>query len=319
MGLTTRQLEIRRSGITATDVRVLSGLDPFGRTPHDIFASKVLGIENFEETEAIELGMALEPIVIPRLAKKLDLHVLRIDPDLMTIRHKSRETHIATPDAFFAETAFHAPKATGQVKVCGLHNAPFWGGPGDGIDGVPEAVVVQCAWEVYVAGVDVCHVGALLGTEIRPYTIERDASLEDLISALRQVADQFWTDHVLPKVPPTLDGSEGATRMLKALFPKARAKMVKATPEAEQAAEMYFAATGESAAAKERKDLAAQLLIAACGEAEGIAGEGWRLLYGPRKAYTVAAHEVPEGRRFDCRKAGVKGRAAGAAKKSEAA
>jgi predicted phage-related endonuclease len=315
VSLTERQLAIRKTGITATDVRVLSGLDPYGRTPHDVWRSKVLGEEDFEETEAIELGMALEPIVIPRLAKKVGYHVLRLDPEKLTMCHPRVAHHIATPDALLARSAFHDPEATAQIKVCGLHTAGAWGRVDEGADAVPDHVLVQVAWEQYVAMQPVSFVGALIGTEVRAYRVELTSDVAELVEVLRDVADRFWSDHVLTKRPPSIDGSEGSARMLKSMFPRAKGPMVRASEDAESAAAMYFAATVEVAAAKQRKETAQQLLIAACGEAEGIAGNGWRLRYAMRKPYHVDAHDVAEGRRFDLRTTGAKARA----KKEEAA
>lgn len=302
MSLTEKQLAIRRTGITATDARVLAGEDPYGRTPHDVWRSKVLGEEDFIETEAIELGNDLEPIVIPRVAKKVGYHVLRVDPELLTMRHRKVEHHVATPDALLARTAFHDAEATAQVKVCGLHAAGEWGKPEDGADGVPDHVLIQDAWEMHVSGHPVSFVGALIGTEVRVYRIELTPDIAELIEATIEVVDRFWRDHVVANRPPTIDGSEGSARMLKALFPRARRPTVRASEEAERAAAMFFEARDAEKRWKARKETAQQLLVAACGDAGGLTGDGWRLLYGKRAGYAVQAHEVPEGRRLDIRK-----------------
>lgn len=310
MSLTDKQRAIRRSGITATDVRVLAGVDPHGRTPHDVWRAKVLGEEDFVETEATELGTELEPIVIPRLARKVRLHALRVDPETLTRRHPTVAHHIATPDALLAPHAFDDPCALGQIKVVGLHNVRDWGDQTDGVEAVPEYVLVQCAWELHVTGLPVNHVGVLAGTEVRVYTIQRDAAVEELIGALEETADRFWTDHVLAKAPPIIDGSAGSARLLKALFPTARGPVAKASPAVEDVARNYFAAKTALDHAKAEVERAKQLLITACGEAPGMLGDGWRLSHAMRAGYHVDAYDVPEGRRFDMRRTESKRRAA---------
>lgn len=311
MGLTEKQLAMRRTGITATDVRVLAGLDPYGRTPHDVWRSKVLGDEAMAETEAMSIGSELEPMVLRRLAKKVGLFVLPVDPELLTMRHAKVAHHLATPDALLAPTRLHDPEAIAQVKVVGLRAAAEWADADDAPDGVPDHVLTQCAWELYVSGHVVEHVGALLGTEVRAYRIELTPDVASLIEALREVADRFWRDHVVTNRPPAIDGSEGARRMLKALFPKVTVACVQADAQADQLVRDYFERKTAVAQAEQRLEETRQLLITACGSAEGIVGEGWRLLYKHREGYEVTPkpYTVPAGRHFDLRKVEPKGAA----------
>jgi predicted phage-related endonuclease len=299
MSLTARQLEIRRSGITATDLVALAGL-AYGRTEHDVFASKVLGDQDIEETEAMELGQALEPIVIPRLARKIGLHALRGDPEKLTIRHPKYRHHIATPDALFSESAFHLPIAAGQVKVCGVHAASAWGSPSDGADAIPEAVLVQVAWEIHCSLLPVDYVGALIGTQIRAYQIDLTPDLAQLIEQLCEIADRFYRDHVIAKVPPAVDGSEGARRMLSSLYPRNRGTLLQATIELEEIARQYFEAKREGEVAAGRMERAAQEIIERVGEADGVTGDGWRALLKWREPATVS-YEKKGYRHFDIR------------------
>lgn len=297
--LTERQISIRRTGITATDIRVLVGLDPHGRTPHDVWSSKCLGVDDYRSTEATELGDELEPIVIRRLAAKRGLRILPRPQDEMTIRHPDHAHHVATPDAFFDQPSI------GQVKVVGMHNVHLWG-VDDDAGQIPDYVLVQVGWEMHVSGSDIEHVGALTGTEVRTYTIDRAKDgIDDLVGSLAEEADRFWTDHVLTKTPPPIDGSAGAKRMLAARWPRQRTGMVKAGPDAEQAARAYFEAKAACEAAETSKELAAQRLKEMTRDFEGLDGDGWRLLLKWREptSYTVDKEGY---RHFDCRPKGTK-------------
>lgn len=298
--MTEKQLAIRRTGITATDVRVLVGMDPHGRTAHDVWTSKVLGVDDFKSTEATELGEEFEPIVIRRLAMKRGLRVVPRAPDDMTIWHPERPTHIATPDAFFDQPSI------GQVKVVGLHNAHLWGRDDDA-NKIPDYVLIQVAWEMYVAGMDVEHVGALTGTEVRPYTIVRsEDGIDDLIGTLVEEADRFMVDHVIPKRPPEVDGSAGSKRMLSAIWPRHReGAFMRADATVEGLARSYFEASVRRDAALQDVELAAQLLKTATGDLEGIDGDGWRLLLKWRGPTTYTVDKAGY-RHLDIRKKGTK-------------
>ena len=293
MSLSPEQIAMRRTGITATDVVVLaSGSDWHGRTVHDLYRSKVLGVDDFQPTEATELGDELEPVVLRRAAAKLGLE-LRPTPG--TIAHPEHRRYLATPDAA-------AQYGWLQAKVVGLHPAREWGPTDTGVEGLPESVLVQCAWEMFVGETEVEYVGALLGTEVRTYRIERDLDgIDELVLGLRDLADRFIVDHLDAMRPPAVDGSEGSARLLAALFPRQRTPALRASPEAEEAARTYFAATRAMKALEAEKELAKQRLVAFVGDADGTTGDGWRLKLDWREPVEVKATTRAGYRHFDCR------------------
>jgi predicted phage-related endonuclease len=300
VSLTAAQQAIRATGLTATDMVVLSGESLYGQTEHDVYAAKVLGQPEWEDTEATSIGSELEPIVLRRLSEKIGLHVLPRDPATMTIRHARVAHHVATPDAWLAPTRLHDASAIAQAKVVGLPMARMWGDD-ETIESLPVAVVVQCAWEIHVSGHDVEHVGAMLGTQVRPYVIRR-TDVEELIQALVETADRFWTDHVLAKVPPALDGSAGARRMLDQMYPRNRGTILKATPEAERWAAIYMKARTLETVHGSDKALAGQMLRQMIGDADGLQGDGWTATARWREPVTVEAYEKVGYRALDVRR-----------------
>jgi predicted phage-related endonuclease len=292
-GLTDEQIAIRRTGITATDVVVLAGLSPHkSSSAHTVWAEK-RGLEVQPlRGDRLALGHELEPIILRRLAARRDLTLLKGG----TVRSRLWATHIATPDAF------HTPRGTSQAvaeaKAVGFGFASNWG---EDDTEVPDHVFAQVQWQMHVCALDLAYVGALIGTEVRTYVVPLDL---ETVGALVETADQFWTDHVKTGKPPAIDGSEGAGRMLRGLFPRQRGPTVKASADAETAARRYFGAKQDVDEAGARVEEARQLLMVACGEAEGLKGDGWRLLWKhvearevTPKPYTLAA-----SRRFDMRK-----------------
>jgi predicted phage-related endonuclease len=291
VSLTAKQIEIRRSGITSSDVRVIVGEDPYSRTVHDVFASKIYGLDSFRETEATRLGTALEPVVIAQAAERLNRTVRVVPPDEMTVRHREHAHHIATPDALFENVEDEGL----EVKVVGLHQQYEWGD--SGIGPVPDGFVIQCTWQAYVKNWARVHLAALLGTEIRLYIVERDPDLEGVL--VEQV-DRFRRDHILTRVPPEIDGSAGARRMLKARWPSATETLLQANIETEQQARIYFDAKRQIDALEATRELAAQKIIQYIGSNGGVKGDGWRCLYGLRAAQHYTVDKAPY-RHFDCR------------------
>lgn len=312
MSLTAKQLAIRMTGTTATDARALVGLDPYGRTRHDVWLEKCGLSKARSEAEWLSLGTEIEPVVIRRLAARRHFETLAIKPDDMTIVHPKLKTHIATPDAFFISE--DAPKRArkakdaeniGQVKVVGPFHAEGWGKSES--EEVPDWLRVQTQWEMHVTGHHEEHVGALIWPSLRFYTVASDPELEGL---LVEECDRFWVDFVLAKKAPTVDGSEGSSRMLKQLFAIESGPIVKASGEAESLARQYFETKRARELAEQEHETAKQLLQLACGGFAGIDGDGWRLRYCTRKErhVTPEPYTVPSCRHWDIRAVKGKGR-----------
>jgi len=304
MSLTNEQIATRRTGLTATDMCVLAaGSDWHGRTVHDVWRAKVLGQDDYAETEAMAIGSELEPMVIRRTAQRRDLVTI---PGA-TVRHPDHPTYIATPDALSFGRREGSPSSLIQAKVVGYFAARSWGEDGTGVESIPEVVFVQCAWELFVTGRPVEYVGALLGTEVRTYMIDRERDgVDELVVGLRDIGDRFWRDHVVTKRPPDVDGSEGAKRMLRAIWPRPTAPKLAAPATIEPWVGRYFKAKKILETAEAARDLAQQKIVEACGPHEGMTGDGWRLNYKYRDAVVVPETARRAYRHFDLRP--VKGR-----------
>jgi len=299
MSLTAKQLEIRRTGITSSDLRALTGKDSYGRGPHDVFLDKMNAKAANDWTLEKELGAEIEPIVLRHLAADLGLRIVTRLPDDMTVRHPKIAHHVATPDAWLSTqggTVWHAPVALAEVKVVGFHMRFDWGETGQGE--IPEGTRIQATWEAHCSGIPLVHVGALLGTELRRYAIPLEPDLE---GELCEVADRFWTDHVLTKKPPKVDGSPASEAIVRALYPKSRPMTKAADKRAEMFAGRYFTAERDVERATFELEKARQALMVLAGDAEKVKGDGWAFTYKTRKAFHVgpkAGYDVEEKRLF---------------------
>lgn len=87
---------------------------------------------------------------------------------------------------------------TGDVKTVSPFAAGEWGQ--EGTDEIPLGYCLQFHWGMMVTGYPKCLVAVLIGADdLRVYEVKRD---DDLIGAMREKAVQFWTNHVVAKVPP---------------------------------------------------------------------------------------------------------------------
>lgn len=297
--LTKDQLALRKTGITATDAVVLAGLSPYrDASPLRVYAEKV-GAEVEPLTgERLELGHDLEPIILKRLAARRDLVLVPGE----TARSRLHATHLATPDGL------HKPngelRAVAEAKAVGLHNAGMWGEEGEEI---PDHVLAQVTWQMHCLQVDQGYVGALIGTEIRTYLVAID---HDLVGALVEVADRFWTDHVKKRVPPKPDGTDGATSGIAMLFPRHRAALIKSTPALDALAQRYLALRAQGVDVERRLGAIEQEMKLIIGDAEGVDGGDWRCVWKAQDAVEVKAHVRKASRPFKLTEKKAKGRVA---------
>ncbi len=286
--LTAEQIQLRRSGLAATDLVRLSGASPWG-TAHDVYREKTAEPDDeiVPVADARNIGQVLEPLVLELLA---DARGLRLTPG-KTERHASVPHFLATPDANVVLFPSDPKRiAVAEVKCVGARLFHKWAD-----DEIPDYVRVQVAWQCLVCDVPRAYVGALLGTEFRSYIVEREPNLE---AALCQLADGFWRSHVLTRLPPAPDGSESARKMLASVFRKVNVGLVSAPAEAEEWAERYRAAKAAREAAETDEETAKQNLQRLIGENEGIESPHFKATWKWQKGGRVEAFDRKPTRTF---------------------
>jgi putative phage-type endonuclease len=292
VSLTPEQFAIRKTGITATDITRIVGESPFGG-PCDVYYDKVTDEPPRPSTLVQRMGNFLEPLVLELIAEHFRITV---NPG-GTVRHPIYPWVIATPDGVTA------PNGCAEAKV----KSVLFTGREQWMDdeAPPPFVHVQCQWQCIAQRTPVCYAGALIGATPRFWLVESD---EDLAAALLEAGQEFHERHVVPRIPPAPDGTEGARKMLAAIWPKAKGATIKASPEAEEAARAYFEASKSLKVVEAAKEQAAQDLIAYAQDFERVEGDGWRLLLAERPAVHIEAYDKKAYRHFDLRPS--KGRAA---------
>lgn len=276
MSLSLEQLEIRRTMVTASDTYILAGEGYEGQCPLTVYADKVAPVYR-EPTFEQQIGNALEPIIIARLARDRQL---TIDVTPHTKRHRILDWLGATTDGRIGHEAVVEAKAV-------LH----WGGLSKWQKDLPaDRVVIQTTIQMLVEGVRRAIVPALLGAEFRVYELELDD--RDLGPALLEMNEKFWRNHVLQRRPPTPDASEASAAGLRRLYPKVKGEMVAASRAAEGWAAEYFAAREQRKAAEIIEQQAKNNIMAEIGDRRGIEHNGWRATWWERTTKTGSTRQL---------------------------
>ncbi len=235
-----RWLEIRRKGITASEVASLLGVEhEENGSPFALFVAKTTGGDIQGDTDAMMRGRYLEPYVAEKLqASHPELAImdgglyrsrerpwqmatfdrLAVDLDRFGIRRELSDTALVEMSAEMMSTAWPVQVKTAAVRRPGNDSAYWWGEPGTGA--IPVNYKAQCLHEMDVADADVAVVPVLFMQEWRvcAYVIERNDDVQADIDVIRAEAELFL-DRVKRDDPPPIDWAPATTRALKTLHP----------------------------------------------------------------------------------------------------
>lgn len=207
-------------GIGSTDISAILGLHP-NRTAYDVWCDKhgLLDAVVEETNNRMRAGKRLEKVIAEWYGDETGQEVTWLD---QTVQHPTRQWQTGTPDAIVRKAS------TGvDAKNVAVDQSRKWGQPGTAE--VPDHIQIQCHWFLSLFDWARWDVALLLGgCDFRIYHIDRD---EDLEATLLEAAERFWTDHILNKTPPPIDGSASARRYLLQRFPKQEDVLRPATDE----------------------------------------------------------------------------------------
>lgn len=282
--LTEHDLRKRAKSLGASEIAAVMGISEYA-SPHTIWARKVGLLPEFSGNEATEIGNALEPVIASMYCQRYGRTVT-----------KGGYTVSATEPWMSATPDFHiVGGGLLECKVVGFRMIYRWGqGNNDAIDSdaVDVSYLMQAVWQLIVTGEPFNHVSALMGTELRQYTVRGNERLAD---AMVNKGRRFWHDHVLANVPPPVDGSDGATEMLKAMYPKAGAPAVRADVEIEDMVSMLVKARAGAKDADRAQTMIENQIKERIKDAGGAWGDGWRINWTETKAGTRPFKLVHDG------------------------
>ena len=205
----TEWLEVRKTGIGASDAAAAVGLSPY-KSPLELWMEKtgrddtLLKPDPKDTTEPVYWGTLLEPIVASAYTQQTGRKVRKVNA---VLQHPQHSFMLANLDR---EVIGSPAVQILECKTAGEYGAALWR------EGVPEYVQLQVQHQLAVTGKHAADVAVLLcGQRLGVHRIQRD---DDLIDRLIQLEARFW-DYVIKDTPPPADGSESADRALRCLYP----------------------------------------------------------------------------------------------------
>lgn len=258
----------RLEGIGASEVPAIAGVSPW-TTPAGLWLAKVgLGGPD-RDTAPMRMGQVLERTLVRALGDDLG-YTFRHNQ--VTFRHPDWPAIplYATPDGFGPHR-----RSLVEIKVVG-HHWDAWK------DGPPEYVRLQALAQLAVLQrAQRVHVGALLGSEVRAYVIDRD---QEAIDTLEAEVARWWAAHVLAEVAPDPEGPSDVWALLRARAAGAEDRPDRIATDDEEVLAAHLAVLMD-----QRADLDAladgvrRELAQAAGDAN-LAGRGWRATWSSRRS-----------------------------------
>jgi predicted phage-related endonuclease len=205
--LTEMQMETIRKPLTTrriggSDIGKLLGLSRYGNAA-DVYLRIVEGIED-EWNPRMERGAAVEPLLRAYSQRTLGIELEDSDSDY----------HDCAAYEFARAQIDDIARLQGFPVVVDYKSQSRWmkGWGAEWTDEIPPAIHCQVAWEMLCAdrdlalvitgfGEDVQDTGDFVLQHVVPYQVERDGPFESL---LVQTAREFWEQHVLRRVPPSM-------------------------------------------------------------------------------------------------------------------
>ncbi len=246
-------LEARRRGVGASEIPVIAGESPY-RSALELWAEKSGRVKpepDAETAELFEIGHLMEPVLLELYERRTGRHPKRVN---RMLAHREIPWALASLDAQAPVRRVVEGKWTHSTR---------WRS-----EGIPDDVLMQCQWQLFVTGWDVADVVALVGRSARVVEVPRDQSL---IDDLYRLAAAFWA-HVESGVPPEPDGSESARRTLARLHPLDDGTVLPATPDLVELVDLYRSAKVAKTAAEDAEKSIGNALRAVIRDASGIEG-----------------------------------------------
>jgi len=210
MTLTTKQKKLRLTGVTASEIAAVVGIDPY-KTAFDVWHGKVEPNFKDEPTEAMKRGIFLEAGVVQWYMDRTGYKVT--SPG--TIRHPFYDYILATPDGFVYIDDDTDNRCL-EVKCPGEHTWHHWVHPDVQPDGIPAYYLPQVTFVAATMGVSSVDVAALIRGELWIYNIKYNAKLFGYLASKALM----FIELVKSKTPPELDHSKSAKIYVESAAPK---------------------------------------------------------------------------------------------------
>lgn len=197
MNATNETLVLDRTKyIGGSDIAAILGVSPW-RNVVDLWMDKITPrVENGQNAAAKRRGSRMEPYILDMIREEHGLNIVACNQ-----RYIDAEFGYMAAEIDFEYLDEETGQVeNGEIKTVHPFKAKEWGEVDT--DQLPLHYVAQVQYGMGVKGARRCRAFALIGDDLKAYQVERD---DELITAMRERAAEFWTEYVLPQVQPPLD------------------------------------------------------------------------------------------------------------------
>lgn len=200
-------LRIRRKGIGGSDASAVAGLNRY-KSPVGVFLDKTGQIETDVAGEAAYWGNVLEDVV----AREFTIQTgLRVQRSHKLYQHPKHKFMLGNVDRLILDKGGRGLGIL-ECKTASAYKMGEWED-----EQVPDEYAIQLQHYMAVLGVDYGYFAVLIGGQKFQYKlVERN---DKIIESLIQIEDEFWNRHVVPGIPPMIDGSDASANLLNQLYP----------------------------------------------------------------------------------------------------
>lgn len=169
-------LELRTQDITSTEISALFGISPYTTAFELWHRKKNKEYVKFEGNERMEWGIALQDTIAKKIAEKNSWTIRRMDEYM---RDETLRIGSSFDFGVFGNGLLEIKNVDGLV----FHND--WSE-----EEAPLHIEIQVQHQMLVSGVDVCHIGCLVGGN-RLVLIKRTPDLK-VQTAIKYAVEKFW-------------------------------------------------------------------------------------------------------------------------------
>jgi len=254
----------RRKGLGGSDLSELM-LDV--GNAHAVYSSKVYELDD-TPNEAMLAGTLLEGGVLDWAEMTLG-----------KLRRQQRRRVKGTPIATNIDAIIDSNGEPVEAKTSGIVSrfAPTQAYGDEGTDEVPDRVIIQTHAHMMAVDKDVCHVPVLIGGRgFLMFRVERNT---ELVEAIAEISNRFWTDHVVKSVPPDESWSRLCAPSL-GILKRVRREPGKIIPVEPTAVELWEKAKAARLWIKDAEESAQARVLDMLGDAEaGQLPDGRQVTY----------------------------------------
>ena len=277
-------LQLRKQGIGGSHLAALirdpstgSPVSPWAG-PLDVYLELTEDIKQ-PQTEAMARGHYLEEGVAQWWAAD---HGLELRDSEFCVS-KQWPWMVGTPDRFVE------PDAGLEIKTTSQWRADDWGENHGGAEDIPIYYLYQVYHYMIVTGLPTWHVTCLIGgDQRRDYTVYRDPEVFD---AIVEIERRFWYDHIVPRVPPSMEHSRRYGMWLDQKYATSSGLCRAATPEEVALIEKLRDASRDYRTARGLLESAENDVKAAMGPAAALTSPAGTITWRPAKGRTTTNWE----------------------------